>query len=161
MGTFETRFVIPDWGKAPEETLRHSTMVLSAQREALVNAAGLANKKARRQTRHPLVANGRKMIPSVTRVFQPGQTLTVLAEVYEAQVEAAVALYRDDRKVFESAPVASRGRVEIAVPLKALPPGSYTLQLNLIDPAQGRFSFPRGRLAIAAPAPPAAPGGAL
>jgi len=166
MGTFETSVHLPK----PEEysnQLAHSTIVWSAQREAVKNAVGVASKREREQKQHPLVRGDRKLIPSVTRVFRQDQTVTAYLEVYDAapvdaqvkqpSIAASVSFFRDGHKVLETAPLHVRtsaekrpnaALVEVDVPLKGLPVGPYVAQVNLIDEAGKRFAFPRTRIVI-------------
>ena len=85
IGTFQTTFVIPNLNK---ETKRVpiSSVVLSGQRtpltEALYNAAK-GKELAKDNAADPLVQNGAKLIPSVTRVFSKSKSLYVYLQAYE------------------------------------------------------------------------------
>ncbi|HTV66287.1 MAG TPA: VWA domain-containing protein [Bryocella sp.] len=70
MGAFETDFTIPDLKSTP---VKMSSIVMSSQLEP----AG------KRDTNDPLVRNGSKIVPSVTRVFSSGQHLYLYYEVYD------------------------------------------------------------------------------
>jgi VWFA-related protein len=167
MGTFESKFEVPDLG-GRKDGLRLSSVVWSGQRTQVADAVGLADKKLRKQDKHPLVREKEKLLPSVTHVFRPGQTMFVYAELYDPavvetrnapMVSAAVTVYRDRQRVLESAPVAvskwKEGRTGTAglyleVPLKDLKPGEYTTQLNVIDEAGQKFGFSRAPLVVMA-----------
>jgi VWFA-related protein len=167
MGTFETAFKIPDL-VTEKEGVRLSSVVWSSQRQPAKEAVGVADKKAALMRRHPLVRDGQKLIPSVTRVFRNGQTVYVYSEVYDPSVTeeqrrpaiaATVALYRDRQKVWESRPLLAattlEGRVNtvplmMELPLKDLPPGSYTAQLTVIDPRAKHFGVSRTPIFILA-----------
>ncbi len=167
MGTFESKFEVPDLGGL-KDGLRLSSVVWSGQRTQVADAVGLANKKLKKQDKHPLVREKEKLLPSVTHVFRPGQTMFVYAELYDPavietrntpMVSAAVTIYRDKQLVLESAPVAvsalKEGRsgtagVYLEVPLKDLKPGEYTTQLNVIDQAGQKFGFSRAPLVVMA-----------
>jgi len=169
MGTFEARFNIPDLASL-KDAVRLSSAVWSNQRQAVSGTVGIAGSKLKRQEVHPLVRNGQKLIPSVTRVFLPGQSLIVYAEVYDPAlnvdtdrpvVAATLSLYRNRRKVFESRPVhidqllATRSKtvpITVEVPLRNLPPGAYTGQLTVVDQVGRRFGYERARIVIAKPA---------
>lgn len=154
MGTFETTFTLPDFSKLASSDLKHSSVVLGAHREPIASAVGAADKKSTREQRnHPLVSNGAKLIPNVTHVFRPDQTLRALAEVYDAQASAVLTLYRDNEKVLESRPVSSSKTVELALPLRNIPPGRYTAQVTLVDAEKRRFSFPRTPVEVQAAQP--------
>jgi len=165
MGTFETAFRVPEtW---PErEWLSLSSVVWSAQREPLAAAAGRADGNQKRLAAHPLVRDGAKLIPSVTRVFRRDQTLIAYAEVYgpstssdhpKPSIAAAVGLYRAGRLVEESEPVLvedDKGQrtgtvpVEIRVPLHSVPPGRYVAQFNVFDRIARSFAQRRANIVI-------------
>ena len=162
MGTFESPFEIPDLA-SQNAALRLSSVVWSGQREPLSAAVGSARNQNKLVDSHPLVQDGQKLIPSINRVFRKDQSLYVYFEVYDAAAEpapavaATVSFFRDRLKVFESAPIrvsripATRPRavpVQLQLPLASLGPGPYTCQVNIIDEAGGKFSFPRARLVI-------------
>lgn len=167
MGTFESKFTVPDLGGL-KDGLRLSSVVWSGQRTQVADAVGLADKNLKKQDKHPLVRDKEKLLPSVTHVFRPGQTMFVYAELYDPamvetrnlpMVSAAVTVYRDKKLVLESAPVTvaalKEGRpgtagVYLEVPLKDLKPGEYTMQLNVIDQAGQKFGFSRAPLIVMA-----------
>ena len=126
----------------------------------------------------PSAHGGRqKLMPNVTKVFRPGQTMLIYFEVYDpaipdslpegfrrADVEATLALYQSGKKVFETKPVrASRLNanregtlpVWLKLPLTDIKPGGYNCQVNVIDEVGRKFAFPRASLAVlpAVPAP--------
>ncbi len=168
IGTFETRFTIPDLDA--RGTLRVSSLVLSNQREAVTQqVAGVKNDK-KLVASNPLIENGQKLVPNVTKVFRPGQSLLAYVEVYDptipaflpenrkfADVEAMLALYSNGKKVFESEPVTARRLLEnrpgtlpvrLTVPLAKMGPGKYQCQVNVIDEFGRKFAFPRTALVI-------------
>ncbi len=158
IGTFETRFTVPDLDAS--KTLRVSSLVLSSGREPVsAQIAGVKNDKKLLQA-NPLIDNGRKLVPNVTGAFHSGQTALAYLEVYEPSasgVNAAVALYRNDKKVYESRPVsanaAAPGRGNVVplnanIPLAQLVPGTYQCQLTVIDTSGHKFAFPRKTMAI-------------
>lgn len=168
VGTFESPFTIPDLGA--QKTLRTSSLVLSNQREAITDQVGGVKNSKKLLAANPLIADGQKLLPNVTRVFRPAQTMLVYTEVYDptipdflpenfrrANVQASVALYKDNKKVFESPAVranrltASREGtlpVWLQVPLSSIAPGKYDCQVNLIDDFGRKFAFPRTSMAI-------------
>lgn len=164
MGAFETAFTVPDL-KQEMDRLRLSSVVFSHQREPVSAAVGAADAKDKDklQARHPLVRDGTKLIPSVTRVFRRNQILHVYFEAYDPAVEdpssasvvAIVSFYRGRAKVFESAPLrrteVSRPGVmpfDFQIPLDKLKPGRYICQLTAIDEVARRFAFRRAALAL-------------
>ena len=166
MGTFETKFTIPDVSTVKDRA-RLSSVVFGAQRVPISEAVGAADKKdTKRQKTHPLVRDKQKLLPSVTHVFHKGQNLFVYAELYdpatpEPRKQPAVAaelnVYLGKRLVYESQPVvvnalkdarSGTAPVFLEVPLKDLPPGQYTAQLNVIDQAGQKAAFARSPLVV-------------
>ncbi len=178
-GTFDTPFTIPDLGSAKAPRL--SSVVLSNQREAIKgtgSGAQIAAVKngAKLIAEDPLIENGVKTVPNVTRVFRDGQDLFVYFELYDpavpegmaqtmrvSSVAANLAIYRGDQKVLETAavrgsrPDAKRSDtlpIRLRARIKDLKPGEYVCQVNVIDELGQKFAFPRTRIAVAAPLPP-------
>lgn len=164
LGTFETRFRIPDLDDE-ERYLRISSVVWANQRQPLKDAVGVAERSKRLLSRHPLVMGEQKLVPSITKVFRRDQTLYVYCEVYRpvpslpadpVPVAANLAFYQEDRKVWESEPVEVRPgeqagavlRLQLEAPLSVLPPGRYVCQLNVIDKGQKKFAFSRTPLVV-------------
>jgi len=162
MGTFETRFVVPDLTKE-QRYLPISSVVLGNQREKLDEAVASAEKDKKILAAHPLIQDGVKLIPSITRVFRTGQDLYVYLEAYEPAatatqpVIAAVSFYRGKAKAFESEPLrVTQGLnaktkavpLRFSLPLAKLRPGRYTCQVSVFDPAVQKFAFWRAPIAI-------------
>ena len=155
MGTFEARFRVPGDPPAPEAAV--SSLVLGSQRELLSAAVGNAGQHKKIASANPLVSNGSKLIPSVTHVFKRSQTLHAFAEIYQAGSAAAtLAVYRGKTKIYESGPltvvpVPNREGVMAVngdLPLRGVPPGEYTCQLNIVDAVGGRFAFRRTPMVV-------------
>ncbi len=163
MGTFETKFAVPDLNSG--KSLRVSSVILSSQREAVSAAVGAADNNKKLLTNHPLVQDGRKVVPSITRVFRTDQTLYVYFEVYDPSLDdqkvpnvyAAIELLQGARKVYTSRPVrvdklaTSRPGVapfSFQIPLNRLQPGEYISQVDVIDELGQKFAFPRSSLVI-------------
>ncbi|MBI3664635.1 MAG: VWA domain-containing protein, partial [Acidobacteria bacterium] len=165
MGTFETTFDVPDLSR-DTRSLRLSSVVWSSQREPLEAAVGAAESKKQLLASHPLVHDGQKFVPSITRVFRKDQNLYVYFEVYDPALDpaqkapslaASLSFFRGRTKAFESTPVqvtqaaASRQRAfpfQFQIPLSPLGPGPYTCQVNVVDEVGKKFSFPRARLVL-------------
>jgi VWFA-related protein len=168
MGTFEAPFTVPDLSSGG--ALRLSSVILSNQTKPLSQIAGVRNDK-KLLAQNPLVTSaGQKIVPNVTRVFRAGQNLHVYLELYDpgspenlpanvhlASVTADLALYRDGRKVLETAPVRANrpdAKRPGTVPLNlsaqtaGLEPGDYVCQVNVIDELGRKFAFPRTSLVI-------------
>ena len=142
-------------------TLERRSNLLSNQRELLDEAVGAAERNKKLLASHPLVHDGQKLIPSITRVFRKEQSLYVYFEIYDAgsegrskqtSISAGVTLYRDGVKMFESEPlhVTENGEakrkatpVEFQIPLNELAPGKYVCQVSVIDEIARKFAFRR------------------
>jgi VWFA-related protein len=85
IGTFQTRFIIPDLNKVTKR-LAISSVVLSSQRvnlnDALYNAAR-GKEQAKDDAANPLVQDSQKLIPSVTRVFSRDRQMYVYLQAYQ------------------------------------------------------------------------------
>ncbi len=151
IGTYETPFVIPNLNKTVQQ-LPISSVVLGSQRvdlkDAIYNAVKTKNSE---EAVNPLVQNGLKLIPSVTRVFTTGQTLYAYLQGYDAQpLVARVGFYRDREKVFETSPIEvieglndrlKTVPLSFEVPLDKLPAGKYECQVTVLDPTGQRAAF--------------------
>jgi len=164
MGTFETKFAVPDLNSG--KALRVSSVILSSQREAVSAAVGAADNNKKLLTNHPLIQDGQKVVPSITRVFRKDQTLYVYFEVYDPSIDpeqktsnvyAAIELLQGARKAFTSRPVRvdklSTSRPSVAtfsfeIPLNRLQPGEYISQVDVIDQLGQKFAFPRSSLVV-------------
>jgi VWFA-related protein len=113
VGTFETPFTIPDLSS--EKTMRTSSLVLSNQRQPVAEQVGGVKNAKKLVAANPLISDGQQLMPNVTKVFRPGQSMLAYVEVYDptipdflpenfrrANIQASLALYRDNKKVFES-----------------------------------------------------------
>jgi len=162
MGTFETKFTIPDLTK-DVGMLPISAVVLSNQREKLDNAIGSVGFNRRLFSFNPLVRGGEKLVPSVTRVFRKDQEMYVFLEAYEPNAEttqplvATLGLYRGRVKAFETEPVriteglhplTKAVPIRFSFPLEKLEPGRYICQVNVINPSAGRFAYWRAPIIV-------------
>ncbi|HZU24453.1 MAG TPA: VWA domain-containing protein [Bryobacteraceae bacterium] len=165
MGTFETKFTVPDL-TARSDYLHVSSVVWSNQREALQAAVGAAGNQKKADAANPLVDGGRKLIPSVTRVFRKDQNLYVYLEAYDPTVRpelkkpnvvASVSFYRGKVKAFETPSVrlddtapkrAGTLPIQFQMPLAKLPPGRYVCQVNVVDQIGKKFAFSRAPLVL-------------
>jgi len=157
IGTYQTDFVVPNLDK---ELIRLpiSSVVLSSQREAMSDALFNVgkDKKAKEQIENPLIENGQKLLPSVTRVFSKGRDMLVYLQAYERGVTAqnpiavVVAFYKGQEKAFETPPFAVTEGInlkskavplKLTVPLTELAPGEYVCQVNVLDPAGQKAAF--------------------
>ncbi|HLK47659.1 MAG TPA: VWA domain-containing protein [Bryobacteraceae bacterium] len=162
MGTYESKFVIPDL-TAQQNYLPISSVVLSNQRQRLDAAVAVAEKDKKVLAAHPLIQDGVKLVPSVTRVFRTDQNLFVYLEAYEPTAEttqpviANVSFYRGKVKAFETDPLrVAEGLnpktkalpLRFSVPLAKLQPGKYTCQVSVFDPDAHKFAFWRAPVVV-------------
>jgi VWFA-related protein len=162
MGTFEMKFIVPDLSKQ-SSTVRMSSVVWGNQREPLAASVGSAGTSKKVLEAHPLVDNGQKLVPDITRVFRKDQKLFVYFEVYDPGSEASpsvtaeLMVFRGKAKAFESAPVRvtkpKSGRqntlaFEFQMPLANIPAGRYTCQVSVIDEQARKFGYARSPLVV-------------
>ncbi len=161
MGTFEMKFTVPDLNK--QAAVRMSSVVWSNQREALSASVGSAGTNKKALESHPLVENGQKLVPNITRVFRKDQRLYVYFEVYDPGTEASpsvsaeLMVLRGKAKAFESAPVRvtrpKSGKpntlaFEFQIPLANIPSGQYICQVSVIDEQARKFGYARSPLVV-------------
>jgi VWFA-related protein len=164
MGTYETKFTIPDLAPDQPATLKTSSVIWSSQRQPITESIATVDKKKIVEA-DPLVQDGQKLIPSITHVFRKDQNLYVYMEVYDPgldtarkpSVAATLSFFRGKTKTFESEPVRletflpKRGQtlpVQFQAPLAQLATGRYTCQINLIDETGRKFAFQRTDIII-------------
>ncbi|HYW46369.1 MAG TPA: VWA domain-containing protein [Bryobacteraceae bacterium] len=162
MGTFETKFVVPDL-TSERNYLPISSVVLSYQRENLDATVASAERDKKLIAASPLVQEGRKLVPSVTRVFRKDQDLYVYLEAYQPAAEktqpmlAAVSFYRGKVKAFETAPLriteglnpkSKAVPVSFSVPMAQLQPGRYTCQVSVLLPSAQKFAVWRSNMVV-------------
>jgi VWFA-related protein len=168
MGTFETRFTVPDLA-ADTSGLKLSSIIWSSQREpvkAVVGAAEKLNKKD--AVANPLIDGEEKIVPNITRIFRRRQNLYVTFDVYDAlpdpqnrkarRIKVSLSWFNQKGvKAFEVGPldatVTAPTRpeavpVKIQVPLQQLAPGRYTCQINVVDEVGRKFAFPRSAVVV-------------
>lgn len=156
MGTYEARFVIPNLNKE-EKRIPISSVVLSSQRADMKDALFNAGKdKGAAHLVSPLVQDGMKLIPSVTRVFSKTKDMYVYLQAYQQGTDTAeplmafVTFYRGEAKAFETAPMrvsdslSNRLRtmpLKFQFPLDKLDAGEYLCQVTVLDPKHGKAAF--------------------
>jgi VWFA-related protein len=174
IGTYQTTFVIPNLNKE-EKRIPISAVVLSSQREDLNNAiydAVKARDRAKENAVDPLVQDGRRLLPSVTRVFGTGRQIYVYFQAYKQQEQLAdsppaaapqhplvayVTLFRGSKKAYETPPKsilpnpASRlGIMPLSFDLSVdnLPRGEYDCQITVLDPSTHKAAFWRAPIKL-------------
>jgi len=169
IGTYETTFVIPNLNKEVER-VPISSVVLSSQRVDLSQALYDAQKAKDAQKEaavNPLVQDGKKLIPSVTRVFSTTREVYVYFQAYKAPspdgkppaqpLFAFVTLYSSGKKAFETTPTAvlpnaasrlGTTPLSFSLGVNGLPPGQYDSQVTVLDPATGKANFWRAPIML-------------
>ncbi len=164
IGTYQTAFVVPNLNKE-EKRIPISSVVLSSQRvdfrDALYNA--VKDKTKKEEPSNPLVEDGQKLIPSVTRVFSKSRGMFVYLQAYEPGVESArpliafVSFYGIQEKALETQPVqVTKGwnnrlttmPIKFNVALGSLPAGKYECQVSVLDSAGQKAAFWRAPVAV-------------
>ncbi len=157
IGTYQTDFIIPNLNRE-EKRIPISSVVLSSQRADLRDALHSAAKEKDRkkaEAANPLVQDGQKLIPSVTRVFRKTQDMYVYVQAYNRapaaeRLLAFVTFYRGKTKAFETAPLEAEGApdprsravpLRFSVSLSQLPPGEYTCQVTVLNPESQKAAF--------------------
>ncbi|MBV9038412.1 MAG: VWA domain-containing protein [Acidobacteriaceae bacterium] len=164
IGTYQTTFVVPNLNKE-EKLLPISSVVLSSQRVELKSALYNAVKgKDKAEMANPLVQNGQKLIPSVTRVFSKARPMLVYLQAYEQDaatvqpLAATVTFYHGQNKAFETQPIkvtqAWNNRLktiplQFDIALDQLLPGQYNCQLTVLNPIGQKIAFWQAPVVIA------------
>ena len=178
IGTYQTTFVIPNLNKE-DKRVAISSVVLSSQRVELKDAiydAAKAKDRAKDDAVNPLVQDGKKLVPSVTRVFSQNRDIYVYLQAYKPPsappspntpavplppvqpLMAFVTLYANGSETFRTQPIAvlpnAATRLGITplnfdVSAASLKPGQYDCQVTVLDPASGKAAFWRAPIVIA------------
>ena len=169
IGTYQTVFVIPNLNKE-EKRIPISSVVLSSQRVDLKEALYDVEKGAHKEKEaavNPLVQDGKKLVPSVTRVFSSSHDLYVYLQAYKQgqpggppasqPLFAFVSLYLGDNKVFETPPAAvvpsAASRLgtmpfNFSLGINRLIAGNYDCQITILDPTTQKATFWRTPILI-------------
>ncbi len=165
IGTYETTFTIPNLNKEGQR-VPISSVVLSSQRVPLQDALYNTMKgkeSALEAAANPLVSDGGKLIPSVTRVFSGKHPLYVYLQGYESATGspqpliAFVSFYGDQALQLQSQPIAVTPQpsqrlkpvpLQFTIDLSGLAPGRYECQISVLDPTSGKSTFWRAPVAV-------------
>ena len=177
IGTYQTTFVIPNLNKE-DKRVPISSVVLSSQRVELKDAiydAAKAKDRAKDDAVNPLVQDGKKLVPSVTRVFSQNRDIFVYLQAYKPPAAAPsgttptvaqsgpqplmafVTLYTNGAEALKTQPVAvtpnASTRLGITplnfdVSAANLKPGQYECQVTVLDPSTGKAAFWRAPIVI-------------
>lgn len=174
IGTFQTSFYIPNLNKVTTQ-IPISSVVLSSQRinttDALYNTVR-GKQAAKNDSANPLVQDGQKLIPSVTRVFKSDKDLYVFLQAYTAPSGQAtpaasaplakplvgyVSLYSNGQLAFTSKLLAMTPQANtrlgvtpfiFTLPLGNLKAANYECQVTVLDGEQHRVAFWQGPLRV-------------
>jgi VWFA-related protein len=162
IGTFLAPFTIPNLNRE-EQRIPTSTVVLSSQRVPLTDALYSVKQKVTSDTVNPLVADGKKLVPSVTRVFSRNRDLHVFMQAYQRAatttqpLAAFVTFYRAGVKAFETQPLAVTDGLDprskavplrFTIPLAGIEPGRYECQVTVLDPGGSKAAFWRAPIVV-------------
>ena len=154
IGTYQKPFTIPNLERAGTQ-LPISSVVLASQRMARRDALYSVRQMISSDLANPLVFEGQKLIPSVTRTFSTSRPLLVFLEAYERAsatmrpLVAFVTFSRNGAKTFETEPLGldewdlkSRAvPIRLSISLESLQPGPYGCQVTVLDPVDSRAAF--------------------
>lgn len=157
IGTYQADFIVPNLNLEMQR-LPISSVVLSGQRVAMTDALFNAgkSKEARQQVANPLIEDGQKLIPSVTRVFSKGRDLYVYLQAYERDatstqpLAAFVTFHQGPDRVFQNRarviadglePRSKAVPIKLTIPLGDLQPGEYTCQITVLDTTAQKAAF--------------------
>jgi hypothetical protein len=157
IGTYQSNFVVPNLNKELIH-LPTSSVVLSSQRVAMADALFNTGKtkEAREQASNPLIEDGLKLIPSVTRVFSRSRDLYIYLQAYERDatamhpLAAVVTFLRGEEVIFESPaftvtegmdPKSKAVPFKLSLPLESIDAGEYVFQITVLDPTVQKAAF--------------------
>ena len=177
IGTYQTTFVIPNLNKE-DKRVPISSVVLSSQRVDLKDAvydAAKAKDRAKEVAVNPLVQDGKKLVPSVTRVFAQNRDIYVYLQAYKPSTTisgpntsatppaapeplmAFITLYANGAEALKTQPIAvppnPATRLGVTpfsfnVNAAGLKPGQYECQVTVLDPITSKASFWRAPIVI-------------
>jgi VWFA-related protein len=162
IGTYQTAFTVPNLARE-EQRIPISSVVLSSQRIPVSNALHSVQQKLAAESVNPLVYDGQKLLPSVTRVFSKSRDFYVFLQAYERgatttqPLVAFVSFYRGDVKAFDTSPLAVTEGLDVkskavplrfSIPLESVSPGRYDCQVTVLDPTGQKVAFWRAPVVI-------------
>ena len=170
IGTFEETLSL---ARPQPDLLQLSSVLLSSQVEAAQKTAQIKTQALALDAKlksSPLVVDGERIIPSVTRVFTDQQTMYVFFQAYLPQnadasaVRAGLVFFRNGQRLSDTpmiAPTAydDKSRTatfRISLPLDGLNAGRYTVQAIVVDAGTTFAAFARNYFALQPVAKPAA-----
>jgi hypothetical protein len=161
IGTYQAAFAVPNLLRE-EKRLPISSVVLSSQRVPMTEAL-LTVQKGAAQLTHPLVFDGQKLFPSVTRVFSKSRDMFVFLQAYQhgattmQPLVAFVTFLKGDQKVLESDPLQvidgmdARSKavpLRFSIPLDRMEIGRYDCQVTVLEPTGKKVAFWQAPIAV-------------
>jgi hypothetical protein len=138
-------------------------VVLASQRVPMTEAL-LTLQKGAQQATDPLVFEGQKLFPSVTRVFSKSREMFVFLQAYQRYsttgmqpVVAFVSFFRAGTKVLETEPLqvidgmdpkSKAVPLRFSIPLDKLDVGRYDCQVSVLEPNGKKVAFWQAPIAI-------------
>jgi VWFA-related protein len=177
IGTYQTQFVIPNLNKVVKR-VPISSVVLSGEqinvKDAIYNATK-GKDAAKNDDANPLVQEGMKLIPSVTRVFSVDRELYIYLQGYlgnnsssanpsgaptkavSSPLVATVSFYQNRTKIMQAPAAVATALpgtrlgvvpLQFKISLGKLTPGQYECEVTVLDPTGQRASFWVGSLLL-------------
>jgi hypothetical protein len=161
IGTYQAAFAVPNLMRE-QKRLPISSVVLSSQRIPMTEAL-LTVQKGAAQLTNPLIFDGQKLFPSVTRVFSKTRDMYVFLQAYQRgatttqPLVAFVTFLRGDQKVLETDPLQVIDGIDpkskavplrFSIPLDTLEIGRYDCQVTVLEPTGQKVAFWQAPIAL-------------
>jgi VWFA-related protein len=161
IGTYQAAFAVPNLMRE-QKRLPISSVVLASQRIPMTDAL-LTVQKGAAQLTDPLVFDGQKLFPSVTRVFSKSRDMYVFLQAYERgatttqPLVAFVTFLKGDQKVLETDPLQVIDGIDprskavplrFSIPLDKLETGRYDCQVTVLEPTGQKVAFWQAPIAL-------------
>jgi hypothetical protein len=161
IGTYQAAFAIPNLMRE-EKRLPISSVVLASQRVPMSEAL-LTVQKGAAQLTDPLVYDGQKLFPSVTRVFSKSRDMYVFLQAYQQTATttqplvAFVTFLKGDQKILETDPLqvvdgmdprSKAVPLRFSIPLDKLDVGRYDCQVTVLEPTGKKVAFWQAPIAL-------------
>jgi|RhiMethySRZTD1v2_1073278.scaffolds.fasta_scaffold00150_15 VWFA-related protein len=161
IGTYQAAFAVPNLMRE-QKRLPISSVVLASQRIPMADALFTVQKGAAQLT-HPLVFDGQKLFPSVTRVFSKSRDMFVFLQAYQRgatttqPLVAFVTFLKGDQKVLETDPLQVIDGIDpkskavplrFSIPLDKLEIGRYDCQVTVLEPTGQKVAFWQAPIAL-------------
>ena len=161
IGTYQAAFAVPNLMRE-QKRLPISSVVLSSQRIPMTDALFTVQKGAAQLT-NPLVFDGQKLIPSVTRVFSKSRDMYVFLQAYQRgatttqPLVAFVTFLKGDQKILETDPLQVIDGIDprskavplrFSIPLDKLDVGRYDCQVTVLEPTGQKVAFWQAPIAL-------------